>query len=423
MLAHSDLKAGDACPACAAAQARGRLYSHRPGVLLRLVGHPLISGVCYQVQKLRCGLCSQIYSAEVPDEIKSAPKYAPSARSNLAIGRYYLGLPFKRIEGWQAAQGIPVPDATQWDQVNALYHDVEPVVEALASLSAQGSLYHYDDTPNRILDHSKNYQAGLTQRKGVYTTAIISRVSAYTIHLFYTSARYAGENVATLLDQREVSDPLMSMSDASRQNLPKGLKDKDLLARWVLCLVHGRRKFFELLESFPAECEFVIEEIGKIYDNERHCRLNGRDAQARLAYHQQHSAPIMNALWVWLNNQLLYEATEANSGLGQAIRYLYRHWQALTRFLHVAGAPIDNSWAERLIKVVIRHRRNSLFFKTYYGATVGDGLMSLITTAIANQENPFDYLNTLQHYASEVAQDPQVWLPWNYRARSLEKAA
>ncbi len=44
-------------------------------------------------------------------------KYSTRARAVLAIGRYYLGLPFYRLQGYQAMLGVPVADATQWDQI------------------------------------------------------------------------------------------------------------------------------------------------------------------------------------------------------------------------------------------------------------------------------------------------------------------
>jgi transposase len=34
---------------------------------------------------------------------------------------------------------------------------------------------------------------------------------------------------------------------------------------------------------------------------------------------------------------------EPNSGLGQALCYMRKHWPALTLFLRVAGAPLDNN--------------------------------------------------------------------------------
>ncbi len=132
---------------------------------------------------------------------------------------------------------------------------------------------------------------------------------------------------------------------------------------------------------------------------------------------QKHSAPLMAALHIWLNNQLLYEEVESNSGLGQAIRYMLKYWDALTRFLHHPGTPIDNNLCEQMIKVMIRYRKNSFFFKTINGAKVGDCLMSVIHTAARNGINPFDYLNALQEHAADVAKQPEVWLPWNYQHR------
>lgn len=105
---------------------------------------------------------------------------------------------------------------------------------------------------------------------------------------------------------------------------------------------------------------------------------------------------------------------ESNSGLGTAVRYMLKYWVPLTTFLRVAGAPLDSSWAERAIKIAIRHRRNSLFYKTTQGAQVGDCLMSLIYTAKENGVNPYDYLNTVQRYPEEIKANPELWLPWNY---------
>ena len=69
---------------------------------------------------------------------------------------------------------------------------------------------------------------------------------------------------------------------------------------------------------------------------------------------------------------------EPNSPLGEAMRYMLKHWPALTLFLRVAGAPLDNNICERALKKAILHRTNSLFYKTVYGASVGGLYMSLI---------------------------------------------
>ena len=51
----------------------------------------------------------------------------------------------------------------------------------------------------------------------------------------------------------------------------------------------------------------------------------------------------MEKLHSWSSAQFEERKIEPNSGLGQAISYLLRHWEKLTLFLRVAGAPIDNN--------------------------------------------------------------------------------
>ncbi len=74
------------------------------------------------------------------------------------------------------------------------------------------------------------------------------------------------------------------------------------------------------------------------------------------------------------------------------MNYLLKRWDKLTRFLHVPGVPLDNSLAERALKMAIRHRRNSLFYRSQNGADVGDIYMTLIYSAELHGQNPFDYL-------------------------------
>ena len=93
---------------------------------------------------------------------------------------------------------------------------------------------------------------------------------------------------------------------------------------------------------------------------------------------------------------------------------MLRHWQKLTRFLTVAGAPLDNNICERILKFAICHRKNALFYKTQHGAHVGDLFMSLIHTCQFAGVNPLHYLTWLFQNAGQIPDDPQRFLPWNY---------
>lgn len=401
---------GSVCPDCAACNTKGTLRDDKDSLktIVRLIGSPLITGTRYLAPGMRCDTCKTRFQTPVPEEIKNTPKYDVSCATTLAISRYSLGLPMYRMENTQSQHGIPMKDATQWDLLRGLSDTVYPVYMALGTYASNGSLMLYDDTPGRILEN---------KAKGVptHTTAFISVYEEHKIHLFFTGTNHAGNNADAILANRTSNESVIAMMDASPSNIPKKM-DAGLTERFILCfcLVHGRRKFFEMLGAFDKECDFVLDVIGQVFANDAHCKENKHSPEVRLMYHQTHSQPLMDALQIWLHNQLAYELSERNSGLGKAVRYMLRHWIPLTTFLQVAGAPLDSSWAERAIKVAIRHRRNSLFYKTPKGAQVGDCLMSVIYTCNRNGVNPYDYLNALQRHGPKVKANPEDWLPWNY---------
>ena len=61
---------------------------------------------------------------------------------------------------------------------------------------------------------------------------------------------------------------------------------------------------------------------------------------------------------------------------------------------------------ERALKKAIRHRKNSLFYKTRKGAQMGDLFMSLIHTCELNDVNAFDYLTEFAAASRGVEAEP-----------------
>ena len=166
--------------------------------------------------------------------------------------------------------------------------------------------------------------------------------------------------------------------------------------------------------SFPNECLHVLEILKDVYHNDAIAKGRGMSPEERLRFHQAQSGPRMAELQAWMETQITQRKVEPNSGLGEAIAYMRKHWDKLTLFLRVPGAPLDNNICERALKKAIRHRRNSLFYKTHHGAHVGDVFMSLIHTCQLNRVNPFEYLMALQQHSQKVLTEASRWLPWNY---------
>jgi len=417
---HESLEAGDPCPDCQ----RGTLYEmDRPGVLVRITGMAPIGAKIYRLQKFRCHLCGKIFTAETPEGV-GPEKYDATVASMIALLKYGSGMPFNRCEGLQGKLGIPLPASTQWDLVHARAKDLHPVYAELLRQAAQGEVVYNDDTTARILERmgkraqqnipakdSAEGRAGKKSRSGLFTSGIVSMRDGRRIALFFTGHQHAGENLEDVLRQRAaVRTSPIQMCDALSRNLPA-----ELATIVANCLAHARRKFVEVAENFPEPCRHVLEALKVVYRNDAIARKRKLSPSARLRFHQANSGPTMETLKIWLKRQFEDHLVEPNSSLGGAITYLLRHWEKLTLFLRVPGAPLDNNLCERALKKAILHRKNALFYKSESGARVGDLYMSLIHTCELCGANPFDYLTELARHADQLAANPQRWMPWNYR--------
>jgi transposase len=403
---HAQLKPGDPCPECR----EGKVYRQKePKTLIRIVGQAPVKATVFEMERLRCNACCQVFTAEEPAGV-GAGKYDTSAVAMIALLKYGTGMPFNRMERLEGHMGLPLPAATQWELMKPAAGSLEPILDEFIRHAAQGSVVHNDDTGMRILKLARNTDDG---RTGTFTSGIVSIRGEWRIALYFTGWKHAGENLAEVLKRRaaELYAPIQ-MCDALSRNTPKLPGVEVLLAN---CLAHGRRQVVDVAANFPEECRYVLETLGKVYQTDAQARERQLTPEGRLLLHQEHSAPLLDELHEWMETQFAEHKTEPNSGLGKAISYLQRHWTKLTLFLQHPGAPLDNNIAERMLKKAILHRKNALFYKTMNGARVGDLFMSLIHTCELNKVNPFDYLTELLRHRAELKASPAEWMPWNYR--------
>lgn len=413
---HDGVQAGDTCPDCA----HGKLYCLRePECIVRIIGQAPLAALKWELDRYRCGGCGCVFTARAPAEAQG-PKYDERAVAMMALLRYGAGMPLNRLDRLQRNLETPVPASTQWEVVRDHVDVLAPVHDELHRLAAQGRVLHNDDTSVRILELMGKRRAELLEqgklpdpdRTGLFTTGVVSITEAGPVALFFSGRKHGGENFTTLLAAREPErPPPIHMCDGLDRNRPTGhvVVENN-------CLAHGRRHIVDEAENFPAECKHVLEALGKVFKTDEECKKQALSDDERLVVHQRDSAQVMTELKRWILAQLDDKRIEPNSGLGDAFQYLLKRWDKLTLFLRVPGAPLDNNVVERELKMAIRHRNNSLFYRTVRGARVGDIFMTLIYTTELHRENPFEYLVALLEHHVDVAADPAAWLPWTFRA-------
>src|SRR5262249_35438238 len=399
------------------------------------MGQAPLTATIYALQTLRCNLCGEIYGADVPEGV-GEDKYDESAAAMIAQLNMAAACPFivspcaarpgstcrlcpsdsrgtGRLQDPENNLGIPLPASTQWEIVEEAAELIKPARDELIRQAAQGEVLHNDDTSMKVLSLRRAIVEEAGERTGIFTSGVVSTREGRKIALFFTGRQHAGENLADVVKRRATELPMpIQMSDALARNAPTAIK---LLVG--NCLAHGRRHFTKVTPNFPEQCRHVLEALGEVYHHDQQARERGLSRVERLRFHQEHSKPVMDDLHQWLEARLKENKVEPNSGLGKAISYMLRHWQALTLFLREPSAPLDNNLVERALKKAILHRKNSLFYKTLNGAEVGDLYMSLIHTCELNGVNPFDYLTELQRHTEDLGAKPIDWMPWSYRDR------
>jgi hypothetical protein len=379
---------------------------------------PPVTAQIFDLEVLRCALCGKTFTAPLPPDA-GLEKHAPSVGVMAALLRYGSGVPAYRLAQLQHSLGVPLPASTQWELVEPIARQLQPTLDRLIGEAAQAPLLHNDDTAMRVSDLRREIRAETDpKRTGIFTTGIVAQAE-HPIALFFTGRQHAGENLTQVLRQRQTELPApLHMCDGLARN-----ESSEFDTVLGCCLAHGRRGFVEAAPRFPEPCQQVLESLRAVYRFDAQARKEALSPEQRLVWHQTHSQPVMTELKTWLQSQLDQKQVEPNSGLGEAIGYLLRHWEPLTLFLRAPGAPLDNNICERALKMAIMHRKNSLSYKTQRGAQVGDLFMSLIHTCRLNHANPFDYLMALVEHPTHVLTHPADWLPWNFsRALSAVQA-
>jgi hypothetical protein len=303
-----------------------------------------------------------------------------------------------------------------------------PLALHIRKLAAKSTLLLYDDTHHNILTQEPETRLnrngkGERLRTGVYCSLVIGQDGAHEYVIYEISLGHVGELVDEILRLRpEGYATISTMSDAASVNRPTVGESHN-----GLCNSHGRRQYDYAKENFPDEADHILEHYGKVWSNNDYCVENNMSDEQRLEYHREHSLPVMEAIADWGEQYTVSAEYEQYSILGRAVKYFSNNFSVLIKFCEIPGMPIDNNHAEETLKLPIRGRKLSYFFKTPKGAEVASINLTVIMTCVRADVNPRDYLLAVLRHSDAVAENPENWMPWYYhqqleRIKSSEKS-
>jgi hypothetical protein len=159
------------------------------------------------------------------------------------------------------------------------------------------------------------------------------------------------------------------------------------------CWAHGRRRLVEAARSGDALGLEGVKLIAPLFAIERASMLAGDTAEQRAARRRRDSAPVLDALRLWLDEQR--GKIPPKTPLGKALGYLHRQWKRLTLFLDDGHIELTNNRRERELRKLVLGRRNWLFTWKDLGGERTARILSIVATAVAHGLNPRAYLHAV----------------------------
>jgi transposase len=305
----------------------------------------------------------------------------PGLLAQVAVSKYGDHLPLHRQEAIFERLGVTLSRKTMCDWMWRCAELVSPLYDRMKEQVLGSKVMQTDDTPVSVLDPSLPHT-----RTGRIWTYVGDRNHPYTVYDYTPTRGRDGPDVF----MKDFHGYLQADAYSGYDELYKDRKRKIVE---VACWAHVRRKHFEAQSSDPMRSTVMLAYIRLLYDVEREAREMNLRADARKAWRQAKSVPILGDVKAYLERE--QPAVLPKSPEGGAIAYTLSNWEALIRYCDDGDLDIDNNGAERSLRGIAVGRRNWTFFGSDNGGRTAAILTSITTSCKRLGIDPFAFLRDI----------------------------
>lgn len=366
-----------------------------------------------------CRTCQgAVVQAPAPDRPIDGGMATEALLAHILLSKYGDSLPLYRQVQIFARQGVVLDRSTLCDWVGRACWWLAPLHEVMMTTVLSSPKIFADDTTLPVLDPGR----GKTKTGRLWCYAVDNRPWSGPGHpaavYIYSDDRKGVHPAEHLKGYSGLIQVDGYAGFACLVTDPAG--DAPQLA---FCMAHARRKFYDVFTTTKSPiAEQALRRIAALYAIESDIR--GQAAGERQRVRHQQSRPLVEAMHVWLTEQL--RRIPGASTLAKAIRYALNHWSGLILFLEDGRLELDNNTVERAIRPVTITRKNSLFAGSDSGGRHWAIIATLVQTAKLNGVEPLAWLtDVLERMVSGRTKQHELetLLPWNWNKVAEPEAA
>jgi transposase len=373
----------------------------------------------------------KLITAPIPPKVIPKGKFSVESWVKFLLDKYQFQIPIARQVKQLAQIGLPVAESTIHGGFHKLSDYLLPLYEAFLVHLRTAQHLHADETSWRLFEEvpgKANHRWWLwvfaSKQVGLVVFVLDPSRSAKVPKMTLSEQLPAGQSAAEgrqlyqIDDQTYVLNDNLAVISADRLRVYQAISD---LIRVAFCWSHQRRDFVDFSKSYAnqpllvAWAESWVEEIGQLYAL-NDARLTVRN-QPELF--QQAQAKLEAAVAAMKNR------TTAHQGLLLAqekiLVSMERHWTGLILFVADPDIPMDNNWAERLIRLGVMGRNNYYGHHAIWAGELAAMVFSIIETCQLNGLNPYQFLLDYFNVCAQLGQAPSdltPFLPWLNKSRS-----
>ncbi|RME17128.1 MAG: IS66 family transposase [Bdellovibrio sp.] len=331
-----------------------------------------------------------IFTAPGPEKLFPRCKYSIDFALQVVEEKFLNHKPYERQRRHLKKAGLDVPVRTLYRLSEMVALHLEKVAEDIREDIFEAPLAcHIDETPWPILgSDDSGYMWVLSNQAGSYYRFEPTR---------------SGEIAKELLKGYRGSVIVDKYAGYNR------LKQKNTLG---YCWAHARRRFLDLMESYPKEAQEILEVINSLFAIERRAQTWDELRQLRKTESKACLEDLKELLLKYQSE--FFDRDE----FCKATSYLLSDWEHFTAFVEDITLPLSNNDAERALRHSVLGRKNFYGSKSIDGADIASTLYTIIESCKKVEIDPVSYMKYVIK-ENHHSRDPLTPLKYAKRTRNL----